>query len=76
MSQIIASHLKAGYIFGDTTAGEYVYMPGGEIGTDNPVCILETNLGQKDVSLDEAVELVLRLTLKRVKHPRFGSKSC
>lgn len=76
MSQIIASHLKAGYIFGDRIAGEYVYMPAGEIGTDDPVCVLETHQGQKDVRLEEAVNLVLRLTLKRVKHPRLGTKSC
>lgn len=76
MSQIIASHLKAGYIFGDTAAGEYVYMPAGEIGVDHPICILETNQGQQDIALAEAANLVVRLTLKRVKHPRLGHKSC
>lgn len=76
MSQIIASHLKAGFIFGDTAAGEYVFMPAGEIGLDHPICVLETKQGQKDVPLAEAVDLVLRLTLKRVKHPKLGSKSC
>lgn len=76
MSQIVASHLKAGFIFGDNASGEYVYMPAGEIGVDDPVCILETKQGLKDVSLTEATSLVARLTLKRVKHPRLGSKSC
>ncbi|EAX47735.1 hypothetical protein TcarDRAFT_1141 [Thermosinus carboxydivorans Nor1] len=76
MSAITASQLKAGYIFGDIAAGEYVYMPAGEVGMASPVCILETPQGRRDVSLDEAVELVLRLSLKPVRHPRLGYRSC
>ena len=76
MSQIIASHLQAGYIFGDHTTGEYIYMPAGEIGTDYPVCVLETAEGRQDIALNEAASLVQRLSLKRVKHPRLGNKSC
>ncbi|MCX7781038.1 MAG: hypothetical protein N2491_09035 [Negativicutes bacterium] len=77
MSQIVASHLKAGYIFGDHAAGEYVYMPAGEIGADDPVCVIETSDGERrDISLEQAVELIARLTLKRIRHPRLGNKSC
>lgn len=76
MSQIVASHLKAGFIFGDNVSGEYVYMPAGEIGIDDPMCVLETKQGHQDVPLAEAVNLVQRLTLKRIKHPKFGNKSC
>ena len=76
MSQIIASHLQAGYIFGDHITGEYIYMPAGEIGTDSPVCVLETTTGCQDIPLEKAAELVHRLSLKRVKHPRLGNKSC
>lgn len=76
MSAITASQLKAGYIFGDIAAGEYVYMPAGEVGVTSPVCVFETPEGRRDVSLDEAVELVLRLSLKPVRHPQFGRRSC
>lgn len=76
MSQIVASHLKAGFIFGDSATGEYIYMPAGEIGVDQPLCVLETKQGQQDIPLEEAALLVGRLTLKRVRHPRLGLKSC
>ena len=34
MSQIAKKHLLAGIIFGDAETGEYIYLPGGEVGTD------------------------------------------
>jgi hypothetical protein len=76
MSQIITSHLKAGYIFGDHAANEYVYLPAGEFGADDPMCVFESIHGRQDVRIDEAVQLILRLTLQRVKHPHLGAKSC
>jgi len=76
MSVIIAAQLKAGIIFGDIDAQEYVYMPGGEVGAENPVCVFETANERQDVNLDEAVDLVLRLSLKPASHPRLGKKSC
>lgn len=76
MSQVVRQHLIAGFIFGDRQSGEYVYLPGGEVGLDEPLCVLETPAARLDVSLDEAVELVARLSLKPVKHPRLGAKSC
>ena len=42
MSVMQEAQLKAGRIFGDQTTKEYVYMPAGEIGTKNPVCVYET----------------------------------
>ena len=33
MSQIAQKHLLAGIIFGDAETGEYIYLPGGEVGT-------------------------------------------
>lgn len=76
MSKMIASHLQAGFIFGDVLAGEYVYLPGGEIGADEPLCVLETRQSRRDVSMTEAVELILRLSLRPAKHPRLGERSC
>jgi len=76
MSQVVRQHLIAGFIFGDRQSGEYVYLPGGEVGLDEPLCVLETPAARLDVSLDEAVQLVAKLSLKPVKHPRLGAKSC
>jgi len=67
MSQVVRQHL---------IAGKYVSPPGGEGGLDEPLCVLETPAARLDVSLDEAVQLVAKLSLKPVKHPRLGAKSC
>lgn len=76
MSKVIASHLQAGFIFGDALSEEYVYLPGGEIGVDEPLCVLESKQSRRDVTLAEAVELILRLSLRPAKHPRLGERSC
>lgn len=75
MSRITAGHLKAGIIFGDHANEEYIYLPGGEVGTDNPICVLERKQERQDIPLEEAADLVGRLSLKPVKHPRLGSRS-
>ena len=36
MSQIAQKHLLAGFIFGDRENNEYIYLPGGEVGTEHP----------------------------------------
>lgn len=76
MSVMVAAQLKAGVIFGDTVNHEYVYMPGSEVGLEDPLCVLETAHSREDVELMRAVELIARLSLKPARHPRFGSKSC
>lgn len=76
MSVIIAAELQAGIIFGDHSTKEYIYLPGGEIGMSQPMCILETPKSRQDLYLEEAVEMVLRLSLKPVRHPRIGLRSC
>lgn len=48
MSQIAKNHLLAGIIFGDTKTQEYIYLPGGEVGTESPVCVFEHN-GKKRI---------------------------
>lgn len=74
MSKIAAGHLQAGFIFGDITAGEYVYLPGSEVGTDTPMCVFESPKGRQDITIDEAVEIIARLSLKPVKHPILGER--
>ena len=41
MSQIAKKHLLAGSIFGDPETGEYIYLPGGEVGVREPLCVFE-----------------------------------
>lgn len=62
MSQIAKKHLLAGIIFGDTKTQEYIYLPGGEVGTEFPVCVFEHNGKKEDIDLEEAGHLIDRLT--------------
>ena len=75
MSVIIAEELRAGYILGDPDNDQYLYMPGSEIGVDDPMCIFEGKDFKTDVHLKEAVEIAKKLTLKRVHHPLMGDRS-
>ena len=76
MSVMQLSQLKAGRIFGDQTTKEYVYMPAGEIGTKNPVCVYETENRREDVNLDEAIRLIRVRSLRPTRHPSLGESSC
>ena len=54
MSQIAKKHLLAGIIFGDAETGEYIYLPGGEVGTDQPLCVFEHDGQTEAVDLDQS----------------------
>ena len=71
MSQIAKKHLLAGIIFGDAETGEYIYLPGGEVGTDQPLCVFEHDGQKEDVDLDRAGYLVDHLTLKKLQPPHL-----
>ena len=43
MSKILAEQLLAGIILGDNDNQEYIYLPGGEVGSDSPCCIFESS---------------------------------
>jgi len=75
MSKVISEKLLSGTIFGDHDNREFIYLPGGEVGTENPICVFEHYDLNEDLPLEEASELVLRLALKPVKHPLLGKKS-
>lgn len=75
MSQIAQKHLLAGIIFGDAETGEYIYLPGGEVGADTPLCVFEHDGTKEDVTLEEAGYLVDHLTLKPCAHPALGKRS-
>ena len=54
---------------------EYIYLPGGEVGSDTPCCVFESKSGRQDLPLDKAVEQAKRLHLKPVAHPEMGRRS-
>ncbi len=76
MSKIMAEQLLAGVILADSDNEEYIYLPGGEVGSDNPSCVFERR-GERcgDLPLDEAVELAKRLHLAPGNHPVMGSRA-
>ena len=73
---IIESKLKSGVIFGANENGEYVYMPGSEIGAVQPLCVFESSHGRDDVDLQEALRLIRVLSLRPSCHPLLGWSSC
>ena len=75
MRTMTESELRAGIIFGDNVNGEYVYMPGSELGMAEPVCIYEYESQRDDISMKEAQDIVRRRSLKPVKHPRLGDSA-
>lgn len=75
MSKINKEKLLAGYVFGDIENDEYIYLPGSEIGSEAPMCVLEKQGSREDISLEEASDLVNHLSLRAVKHPLMGFKS-
>lgn len=76
MKTLIEAELCDGVIYGDNVNGEYVYMPASEIGVDNPICVFETVGNRQDISMTEALKIVIKRSLKPVKHPRLGLSSC
>lgn len=76
MSKIMAEQLLAGIILGDTENKEFIYLPGGEVGSANPYAVFEKDgVRKEDLPLEEAVKLAKRLHLKPTAHPVFGKKS-
>lgn len=75
MSKVIAEKLLAGIIFGDADNNEYIYLPGGEVGTENPLCVVERQGSKEDLNVEEASDLVQHLSLRPCAHPIFGKRS-
>ncbi|MDR3348178.1 MAG: hypothetical protein LBO03_00995 [Acidaminococcales bacterium] len=73
-NHITKEKLAAGVVFGDTANNDYIYMPGGEIGCARPVCVMERGSAREELSMDEAAEKVMKLSLKPLNLPPFGKK--
>ena len=48
MSKIMAEQLLAGIILGDAENKEFIYLPGGEVGSENPYCVFEKDGVRKE----------------------------
>ena len=68
--------LLRGIIFGDRHTGEYVYMPGSEVGAACPVYVYETEESRTDIDPDEALRLIRVRDLRPTEHPILGRTSC
>lgn len=76
MRTLVESQLCDGVIYGDNVNAEYVYMPASEIGIENPMCVFEEKSSRQDISMQEALTIIRKRSLKPVKHPRLGISSC
>ena len=76
MSVMFTEALRAGRIFGDANTQEYVYMPAGEIGAEEALCVYETAERREDITLAEALRLIRIRSLRPARHPRLGESSC
>ena len=74
MSKILAEQLLSGIILADNDNEEYIYLPGGEVGSDNPHCIFERH-GERAGDLPLDVELAKRLHLAPGRHPEMGTRA-
>ena len=72
---IIESELLAGVIYGDRRTGEYVYLPGSEVGAARPLCIFEEGGERRDATMEEALRLIRLRSLRPVCHPVLGKSS-
>ena len=63
------AQLERGIIFGDRHTGEYVYMPGSEVGADHPVYVYEQENERRDI-------LIRVRDLRPTEHPLLGQMSC
>ena len=72
MSIINIEKLTAGIVFADKINDEYIYMPGSEIGSNDPICIFERKGQRSDISIKEAAILIDKLNLKKLNVAPFG----
>lgn len=75
MHRVIEGKLLAGYIYGDKKNHEYIYLPGSEIDSTNPLFIYETKESRQDISITEALHIIEKRSLRLTTHPVFGEKT-
>lgn len=75
MHKVAESKLLSGFIYGDNFLKEYVYLPASELNTDNPLLVYETKDKREDISMQKALTLIEKRSLKEVNHPSLGKRT-
>lgn len=75
MHKVAESKLLSGFIYGDNFSKEYVYLPASELNTDNPLLVYETKDKREDISMQKALTLIEKRSLKQVNHPSLGKRT-
>ncbi|WP_301885232.1 hypothetical protein [Dialister invisus] len=75
MKKLTESKLLAGFIYGDHHTKEYIFLPGSELGADIPILVYETEEGRRDLSMDDALKIIEKRSLKLTAHPIFGKRT-
>ena len=72
MHKLTESKLLAGDVYGDPRMKEYIYLPGSEVDSTSPVLVYENGETRSDVTMDEALALVEKRSLRPCSHPMYG----
>lgn len=75
MIKLAESKLLAGVIYGDPAMKEYVYLPGSELDSAVPMLIYEKEGRREDISMEEALSIIEKRSLKPASHPVFGKNT-
>jgi len=75
MVSVILAKLMNGIIFGDAVNKEYLYLPAGECGAQDPLLIYEHEGLKEDILFSTAQDIITKRSLKPVVHPMLGNNS-
>ena len=75
MYKLTESRLLAGYIYGDVRTEEYIYLPGSELDSSSPMLVYENKGAREDLSLEEALDIIEKRSLRQTSHPLFGKNT-
>ena len=73
--KLAENKLLSGFIYGDTYTGEYIYLPASELDSHPPIAVYEHDDTRDDVSLQVALQIIEKRSLRLVSHPVFGART-
>ena len=75
MHKLAESRLLAGFIYGDSRNQEYIYLPGSELDAASPMLVYEIEGRLSDVTMEEALDIIEKRSLKPAVDPRLGKNT-
>ena len=75
MIRLAESKLLSGFIYGDPSMKEYVYLPGSELDSSIPLLVYEKEGRREDISMEEALRIIEKRSLKPCTHPVLGKNT-